>query len=89
MPSKPAERSGFDTEPDGGGPGSISQLRLIGEYVTRLAHDLKVDVDTLLPAECFDLIGGSGFGGYVARSISFTDNSVDPDLLPSCWVVLG
>lgn len=47
---------------DGGGPGSLSQLRIIGEYMERLAHDRGVDVDSLFPADIFDAIGGTGFG---------------------------
>ena len=50
---------------DGGGPGSLSQLRIIGEYMSRLAFEKRVDVDSLFPAELFDVIGGVGFGAYV------------------------
>jgi hypothetical protein len=42
----------------------MSQLRILQEYVTRLAHDKGIDVDKVLIAELFDLIGGVGFGGY-------------------------
>jgi hypothetical protein len=45
------------------GPGSVSQLRILQEYV---AHDSGVDVDSVLIADLFDLIGDVGFGGYVA-----------------------
>ena len=48
---------------DGGGPGSISQLRILQEYVTRLAYDRDIDVDLVLIADLFDLIGGVSFGG--------------------------
>jgi hypothetical protein len=40
----------------------ISQLRILQEYVTRLAHDKGIDVDEVLIADLFDLIGGVGFG---------------------------
>lgn len=50
---------------DGGGPGSLSQLRIIGEYLSRLAHDRGVDVDSLFLADLLDMIGGVGFGAYV------------------------
>lgn len=47
---------------DGGGPGSLSQLRILGEYISRLAYEKGVDVDSLLPADLFDMIGAVGFG---------------------------
>lgn len=42
--------------------------------MNRLAYDLKVDVDSLLPADYFDVIGGTGFGGCVAfeRNVSIS-----------------
>lgn len=51
---------------DGGGPGTYSQLLIVKEYMTRLAFDLGTDVDELLPANYFDLMGGVGFGGCVS-----------------------
>ena len=50
---------------DGGGPGTYSQLLIVKEYMIRLAFDLGTDVDELLPANYFDLMGGVGFGGCV------------------------
>lgn len=50
---------------DAGGPGSLSQLRIIGEYISRLAHDKGVHVDSLLPADLFEVMGGTGFGACV------------------------
>lgn len=47
---------------DGGGSGSLSQLRIIGEYMSRLAHDKRVSVDSVFPADLLDMIGGVGFG---------------------------
>lgn len=35
----------------------------------RLAHDLGVNVKTLHPADFLDLMGGSGFGGFIALMI--------------------
>jgi len=51
---------------DGGGPGTISQLRILQEYVTRLAPDKGVGVDEVLIADLADLIGGVGPAGFVA-----------------------
>lgn len=50
---------------DGGGPGSLAQLRIIEEYTSRLSHDQGVDADAIFPADLFDAIGGVGFGAYV------------------------
>jgi hypothetical protein len=48
---------------DGGGPGSISQLLMLKEFMARLAFDLNVEVDEVYPADHVDLMGGVGFGG--------------------------
>ena len=50
---------------DGGGPGSISQLLFMKEFLRRIEFDLDLDEDTLRPADCWDLMGGVGFGGCV------------------------
>jgi hypothetical protein len=50
---------------DGGGPGSISQLLFIQEFLRRIEFDLDLDEDTLRPADYWDLMGGVGFGGHV------------------------
>ena len=51
---------------DGGGPGSMSQLRLLDEFMLRLAFKPDAEMDELRPADYFDLMGGVGFGGFVA-----------------------
>lgn len=51
---------------DGAGPGAISQLRMIEEFMARLAFQLDKDTDELCPADYFDMMGGVGFGGFAA-----------------------
>ena len=51
--------------PDNGGPGTYSQLLIMGEYMARIAHDEGVEPKNVYPADYFDLIGGVGFGGCV------------------------
>jgi hypothetical protein len=53
------------TRADSGGPGSYSQLLILKECMSRLAHDAGVSEDEVYPADYFDLMGGVGFGGYV------------------------
>ncbi|KIM22205.1 hypothetical protein M408DRAFT_28930 [Serendipita vermifera MAFF 305830] len=48
---------------DGGGPGTISQLRILGEIGRRLKFDRDNEEGELLAADCWDLMGGVGFGG--------------------------
>jgi hypothetical protein len=48
---------------DNGGPGTYSQLLILKEYISRLAHDLNMAEKDLCPADYFDLMGGVGFGG--------------------------
>jgi hypothetical protein len=48
---------------DGGGPGSYSQLLILKEYMSRLANDLGIREGEVYPADHFDLMGGTGFGG--------------------------
>jgi len=50
---------------DNGGPGTYSQLLIMGEYMARIAHDEGVEPQCVYPADYFDLIGGVGFGGCV------------------------
>ena len=50
---------------DSGGPGTYSQLLILKEYMSRLAHDMRVSEDEVYPADHFDLMGGVGFGGCV------------------------
>jgi hypothetical protein len=50
---------------DSGGPGTYSQLLILKEYMSRLANDLGFEEEDIYPADHFDLIGGTGFGGWV------------------------
>jgi hypothetical protein len=50
---------------DGGGPGCFSQLVLLDEVMSRIAHDKSIDKKQMYPADYFDLIGGVGFGASV------------------------
>ncbi|PVF94148.1 TPR-like protein [Serendipita vermifera] len=51
---------------DGGGPGCFSQLVILEEVMSRIAHDQSIDKKTICPADYFDLMGGVGFGAYTA-----------------------
>jgi hypothetical protein len=44
----------------------MSQLRILDEFMLRLAFKPDAEVDELRPADYFDLMGGVGFGGFVA-----------------------
>jgi len=48
---------------DNGGPGSYTQLLFMKEYVGRIAADTGVAEEDVYPADYFDLMGGTGFGG--------------------------
>ena len=47
---------------DGGGIRGLSELVVLEEIMNRIKYDLDVDGD-LLPADFFDLIGGTSTGG--------------------------
>ncbi|CAG8632599.1 4493_t:CDS:2, partial [Acaulospora colombiana] len=47
---------------DGGGPGCFSQLIILDEIMSRVAHDRSIDKKQMYPADHFDLMGGVGFG---------------------------
>ncbi|PVF94145.1 FabD/lysophospholipase-like protein [Serendipita vermifera] len=51
---------------DGGGPGCFSQLVILDEIMSRIAHDKSLDKKQMYPADHFDLMGGVGFGAYTA-----------------------
>ena len=51
---------------DSGGPGSISQLHILDEVMTRLEFEVPSEGVKPFPANHFDLMGGVGFGGLVA-----------------------
>lgn len=51
---------------DGGGPGVISQLVIMEEFMERLAYDNNIEENETYPIECWDLMGGVGFGGLAA-----------------------
>jgi hypothetical protein len=71
---------------DGGGPGTISQLLMIDEFMTRLAFELDKDHDELRPADYFDLMSGVGFGGQVPGSALGPHINIDMlDSPPFYW----
>lgn len=49
-------------DPDGGGIRGLSELLVLEEIMYRIKCDLGAD-DDLLPADFFDLIGGTSTGG--------------------------
>ena len=56
---------------DGGGVRGLSELLIIEEIMQRIKHDLDMDDDPL-PADFFDLIGGTSTGG-----VSWVDHAWD------------
>jgi patatin-like phospholipase/acyl hydrolase len=50
---------------DGGGIRGLSELVILEEIMNRIKFDLNIDGD-LLPADFFDLIGGTSTGGLIA-----------------------
>lgn len=50
------------SNPDGGGIRGLSELVVLEEIMNRIKYDLDLDGD-LLPADFFDLIGGTSTGG--------------------------
>ncbi|KAI3532841.1 hypothetical protein CSPX01_13176 [Colletotrichum filicis] len=57
--------SPIDNDPDGGGIRGLSELIILDEIMKRIKHDLKTKND-LLPADFFDIIGGTSTGGLNA-----------------------
>lgn len=55
---------------DHGGPRGISQLLILNEIVNRIYNEkereLGLGIEATPPCEHFDLIGGSGMGGFIA-----------------------
>ncbi|KAL2137146.1 hypothetical protein VTI74DRAFT_8778 [Chaetomium olivicolor] len=49
---------------DGGGIRGLSELVVLEEIMNRIEYDLDADGD-LLPADFFDLIGGTSRGGKI------------------------
>ncbi|KAK3382112.1 hypothetical protein B0T24DRAFT_660893 [Lasiosphaeria ovina] len=60
---------------DGGGIRGLSQLVILDEIMNRIKYDLDVDED-LLPADFFDLIGGTSTGGLIALLLGRLRRSV-------------
>ncbi|KAK4233068.1 acyl transferase/acyl hydrolase/lysophospholipase [Achaetomium macrosporum] len=60
---------------DGGGIRGLSELVVLEEIMNRIKYDLDVDGD-LLPADFFDLIGGTSTGGLVALLLGRLRRSV-------------
>lgn len=60
--------SRLDPDPiiiDAGSPGGVlSQMYILAELMRRMEHELRSE-ETLLPSDCFDVIGGSGIGASV------------------------
>ena len=54
---------------DGGGIRGLSELCILREIMNRLKYKLKLD-ELPIPAEYFDLIGGTSTGGYITVSIT-------------------
>ncbi|CAK7221294.1 hypothetical protein SCUCBS95973_004445 [Sporothrix curviconia] len=50
---------------DGGGIRGLSELIILEEIMSRIKHDLRLDYDPI-PADFFDLIGGTSTGGLIA-----------------------
>lgn len=48
---------------DGGGPGTISQLRMVEVLMRRVEFDLKKNEGQIFPADYIQFMGGVGFGG--------------------------
>lgn len=60
--SKAGEMGSAHNSIDGGGIRGLSELVILDEVMSRIKYDLNVDGD-LLPADFFDLIGGTSTGG--------------------------
>ncbi|KIM22393.1 hypothetical protein M408DRAFT_332952 [Serendipita vermifera MAFF 305830] len=65
---------------DNGGPGTFSQLLIVKEYMSRIAHDSEADECDIHPADYFDLMGGVGFGGFAALLLGYLGLDVDKAL---------
>jgi len=53
-----------DSFEDAGGTRAISQLKILGDMMHRLNHDLAEE-DKVRPCDVFDMMGGVGSGGSV------------------------
>ncbi|KAL6408074.1 kinesin light chain [Ilyonectria robusta] len=60
---------------DGGGIRGLSELMVLEEIMNRINHDLQTD-DDVLPADFFDLIGGTSTGGLIALLLGRLRRSV-------------
>ncbi|CAK7212886.1 hypothetical protein SEUCBS140593_001659 [Sporothrix eucalyptigena] len=49
---------------DGGGIRGLSELIILEEIMARIKYNLNMDEDPI-PADFFDMIGGTSTGGYV------------------------
>ncbi|PVF93869.1 TPR-like protein [Serendipita vermifera] len=65
---------------DGGGPGCFSQLVILDEYMSRIAHEKQTSKSELCIADCLDLIGGVGFGAYISVMLGALRMSI-PDAM--------
>ena len=54
---------------DGGGVRGLSTLCVLNSLMAQLNHERQAkNLPSVKPCEVFDLIGGTGTGGYVKRS---------------------
>jgi patatin-like phospholipase/acyl hydrolase len=54
---------------DGGGVRGLSTLYVLNSLMAQLNHERQAkNLPSVKPCEVFDLIGGTGTGGYVKRS---------------------
>ena len=58
----------WSTHSDGGGVRGLSALVILREMMERIQYQQQLD-DTPLPCDYFDLIGGTGAGGYVITAV--------------------
>lgn len=56
---------------DGGGIRGLAELCILREIMSRLKYKLKLDKSPI-PAEYFDLIGGTSTGGYITISVTYS-----------------
>ncbi|KIM24546.1 hypothetical protein M408DRAFT_317551 [Serendipita vermifera MAFF 305830] len=71
--------SSFDTILDAGGSRGISQLKILAELKFRLVQEVRGDLLSR-PHSIFDMIGGSGSGGFISILLGIFGLSVDETL---------
>ncbi|KIM19822.1 hypothetical protein M408DRAFT_30898 [Serendipita vermifera MAFF 305830] len=76
-PPKESEKGICIVSFDGGGPGSISQLIMMQEILQRSIEDPSDDYDEACLTDCWDMMGGVGFGGLSALMLGCLRLSVE------------